>query len=99
MTRKGLVLFTLAVGVMVIAGGAFVNKMVEFAITMSHHDIEGFGATAVATYLIGMLPIVFIMLWAVFTGRFRDIEGPKYRMLELQREIDGGLAPRGGRRG
>jgi nitrogen fixation-related uncharacterized protein len=53
-------------------------------------DVEGFGAVAVSIYLIGMVPILFLSLWAVFTGRFRDIERPKYRLLELDREIERG---------
>jgi nitrogen fixation-related uncharacterized protein len=52
--------------------------------------VEGFGAVAVSTYLIGMVPIVFLTLWAVMTGRFRDIERPKVRLLELDREIERG---------
>ena len=43
---------------------------------------------AVATYLLGMLPLLFLTLWAVMTGRFRDIERPKYRMLELNDELE-----------
>ena len=35
-----------------------------------------------------MLPIVFLTLWAVLTGRFRDIERPKFRMLELDAELE-----------
>ena len=92
---RGLVVFAFAIIVMVIAGGAFVYKMAEFAMTIVKDDIEGFGAVAVATYLIGMLPIVFITLWAVLSGKFRDIERPKLRLLELDREIERGgeLAP------
>ncbi len=79
-----------AVAVVVIAGLGFVYKMTEFATTIIKDDIEGFGAVAVSIYLIGMLPIVFLTLWAVLSGRFRDIERPKYRMLELDREIERG---------
>jgi len=103
MTRlswRSLFLFSFSVAVMVIAGTAFIYKMSEFAMTIVKDDIEGFGAVAVATYLIGMLPIVFVTLWAILTGRFRDIERPKYRLFELDREIERGgeLAP-GGRHG
>lgn len=85
--RKGLVLFAMTIAVMFIAGGAFFYKMTEFAVTMARGDIEGFGAVSVATYLVGMLPLMFLTLWAVLTGRFRDIERPKLRMLELDEEI------------
>ncbi len=84
------VVFAFVVIVMLLAGGGFAYKMAEFVLTMYRHDIEGFGAVAIATYLTGLVPIVCITLWAVLTGRFRDIEQPKYRMLELDREIDRG---------
>ena len=57
---------------------------------MSGDEVAGFGVVAVSTYLLGMLPLLFLMLWAVTTGRFRDVEAPKLRMLELDREIERG---------
>jgi nitrogen fixation-related uncharacterized protein len=77
-----------AVAILVIAGFGFVYKMTEFAMTIVKDDVEGFGAAAVSLYLMGLLPIVFLNLWAILSGRFRDIERPKYRMFELDREID-----------
>lgn len=90
MSRKSLVLFTMTVLVMAVAGLAFVYKMAEFAMTMIEDDVAGFGAVTVVTYLLGMLPILFLTLWAVFSGRFRDVEAPKYRMLELHERIERG---------
>jgi nitrogen fixation-related uncharacterized protein len=86
--RKGLVLFAMTIAVMFVAGGAFLLKMTEFVMTMARGDIEGFGVVAVATYLIGMLPLVFLTLWAALTGRFRDIERPKFRILEIADELE-----------
>jgi hypothetical protein len=85
-----MVVFAFAIAVMVIAGASFVYKMTEFAVTIVRDDVEGFGAVAVATYLVGMLPLVFVTAWAVLTGKFRDIERPKFRLLELDREIERG---------
>ncbi len=87
-----------AVLVLLVAGLGFVYKMTEFTMTIVKDDIAGFGAAAVSVYLIGLLPILFLTLWAVCTGRFRDIEQPKFRMLELDREIERGgeLRPAGG---
>jgi hypothetical protein len=90
LSTRGLVVFVFAIAVMAIAGLGFVYKMAEFTVTIVEDDIAGFGAVAVATYLIGMVPIVFVTLWAVVTGRFRDIERPKYRLLELDEEIERG---------
>jgi len=90
MTRRTMAVFGFAVVVMVVAGGSFVYKMTEFAVTIARDELQGFGAVAVATYLIGMLPIVFVTLWAVCSGKFADIERPKFRLLELDREIERG---------
>lgn len=90
---KTLIIFSLTIGVMVFAGLAFVYKMAEFAMTIVENDVIGFGAVAVATYLLGMLPLLLLTLWAVATGRFRDIERPRFRMLELQDEIDAADRP------
>ena len=95
-----MVVFAFAIVVMVVAGASFVYKMTEFALTVVRDDVEGFGAVAVATYLIGMLPLVFVTLWAVVSGKFSDIERPKFRLFELDREIErGGELTREVRRG
>jgi nitrogen fixation-related uncharacterized protein len=62
--------------------------MTEFALTIVKEDVEGFGAAAISLYLMGLLPIIFLNLWAILSGRFRDIERPKYRMFELDQEIE-----------
>jgi nitrogen fixation-related uncharacterized protein len=90
MTRRTMAVFAFAILVMVVAGSSFIYKMTEFAVTIVRDDVEGFGAVAVATYLVGMVPLVFVTLWAVLTGKFRDIERPKFRLLELDREIERG---------
>ena len=88
--RRKLVEIALTTGVCVIAGLGFIYKMSEFAVTIVKDEVEGFGAVAVATYLIGMVPMTFLMLWAVFTGRFRDLEATKRRLFELDAEIERG---------
>ena len=89
-TSRILIELALAVGVFVFAGLGFTYKMSEFAVTIVKDEIEGFGAVAVATYLIGIVPMTFLMLWAVFTGRFRDLEATKRRLFELDAEIERG---------
>lgn len=84
---KFAIILVVTVLVVVVAGLAFVYKMVEFAMTIVHDDVSGFGPAAVATYLLGMLPLLFLTLWAALSGRLRDIEAPKYRMLELNEDI------------
>ena len=74
LTPKAVIVFSITIAVMVGAGLAFIYKMTEFAMTMSERDVAGFGAIAVSTYLMGMVPILMMTLWALLTGRFRDVE-------------------------
>ena len=97
MRTRDVLVGALGLAVLVIAGGAFINKMFEFIMTMSGPEVAGFGAVAVSTYLMGMLPLLFLTLWAATTGRFRDVEAPKLRMFELDREIERGGELGGGR--
>lgn len=87
-TRRKLIEIGFAAAVCVLAGVGFTYKMTEFAMTIVKDEVEGFGIVAVATYLIGMVPMVFLMLWAVVTGRFRDLEATKRRLFELDAEIE-----------
>jgi hypothetical protein len=39
-------------------------------------------------YLLASLGFFFLLLWAAARGMFRDIERPKYEMLERERLLD-----------
>lgn len=84
---KFAIISVVTVLVVVVAGLAFVYKMTEFYMTITDDDVSGFGPASVMTYLLGMLPLLLITLWAAISGRLRDIEAPKYRMLELNEDI------------
>ena len=85
---RTIVLVGFIAGVMVVAGLGFAFKMSEFSTTIMRNDVEGFGASAIGIYLSGAIPLLFLTLWAILTGRFRDIERPKYRLLEMHEEIE-----------
>lgn len=87
-TRRFLWIFSIAM--VLTAGSAFVFKLIEFVATATHH-----GTDALASFLIPVLNYLLVaggffclFLWAYFAGQFRDLEAAKYRMLELDREID-----------
>jgi hypothetical protein len=82
-----------AAAVVLLGGFGMVYKMTEFTMTIVKDDVAGFGVVALAVYFTGMLPLLFLTLWGICAGHFRDIERPKYRMLELDREIETGSRP------
>lgn len=86
--RLFLWLFSLAM--VLTAGSAFFMKLIEFYATATRE-----GSDALASFLIPVLNYLLVaagffclFLWAYMTGQFRDLEAAKYRMLEMQAEID-----------
>jgi len=81
------------VGTIVLAGVGFMFKLVEFITSWVQSDGTDFAIVPVATYLAVAGGYLCFFVWAFRKGMFHDIEAPKYRMLEMQDEIDA----RGGR--
>ena len=66
----------------------FANKFREF-ILIFRGDVDGvFAITPIVNYLLASLGFFFLFCWAIGHGMFRDIERPKYTMLENERKLD-----------
>jgi hypothetical protein len=66
----------------------FANKFREF-ILLYRGDVDGvFAITPIVNYLLASLGFFCLFWWAVAHGMFRDIERPKYTMLETERKLD-----------
>lgn len=76
------------VGTIVLAGVGFMFKLVEFVAAWVESDGTDFAIVPVATYLAVAGGYLCFFAWAFRKGMFHDIEAPKYRMLEMQDEID-----------
>ena len=72
----------------IIAGGGFIFKLIEFFVAFLGDHPMNFSILPVMTYLIVAAGYLCLFMWAYLTGQFKNIEGPKYRMLEMQQEID-----------
>ncbi len=83
-------LWVFSIVMVVTAGTAFVFKFIEFLYTATREGSAAMGSFLIPllTYLIVAAGFFCLFLWAYFSGQFRDVEGPKYRMLQMQREID-----------
>lgn len=81
---------TIVLGVLILIPSmlGFVMKFRELmAITAGGTD-GGFAITPVVNYLLASAGFFFLLLWAALNGMFRDLERPKYMMLENERELD-----------
>ncbi len=87
-TRRFLWVFS--VTMVAVAGTAFVFKLIEFYATATQQGSEALASflIPVLNYLLVATGFFFLFLWAYLTGQFRDVERPKYRMLEIEAEIE-----------
>ena len=66
----------------------FANKFREF-IMIFRGEVDGvFAITPIMNYLLASLGFFFLFCWAIAHGMFRDLERPKYVMLENERRLD-----------
>lgn len=81
-------LWVFSVVMLVTTGTAFGFKLIEFVYSFTGDQPLRFAILPVLTYLIVAAGFACLFFWAYLTGQFKNVEAPKYRMLELQDEID-----------
>lgn len=85
-TRRFLWVFS--VMMLLITGIAFFFKLFEFAYSFTSDQSLRFAILPVMTYLIVAAGFACLFFWAYLSGHFKNVEAPKYRMLQMQEEID-----------
>ena len=81
---------TIVFGVLILIPSmlGFVMKFGELMTLTGGSSEGGFAITPVINYLLASLGFFFLLMWAALNGMFRDLERPKYLMLENERELD-----------
>jgi hypothetical protein len=75
------------------AGMGFAEKLYLFAKTAGA-DPEGrfedgrFALIPLANYLLVFAGMLCLLVWAIYNDMFKDVEAPKYTMLENERKLD-----------
>lgn len=83
-----IVMLLMAAAVLVPSLFGFGTKFLEF-IALYRGDVEGaFAISPILNYLLASLGFLFLFAWAALGGMFRDIEEPKYTMLENEALLD-----------
>jgi hypothetical protein len=89
-TRRSQIITTIVFAFVILIPSlyGFANKFREF-ILLYRGDVDGvFAITPIVNYLLASLGFFFLFCWAVAHGMFRDIEKPKFAMLENERRLD-----------
>lgn len=82
------VVLGLAVVILVPSLWGFANKFSEFIATFSSDPDGAFAVVPIVNYLLASVGFLLLLAWAVLHGMFRDVEAPKYTMLENERRLD-----------
>jgi hypothetical protein len=60
----------------------FTYKLFAFLKTIKRDELAGFAFDPILVYALVAMGFLCLLAWAFLTGQFRDIERPKYEMLE-----------------
>ncbi len=74
--------------IVAVSGVGFALKLWEFVVVFSQSAEGAFAITPVVNYGLATAGFLCLLLWGMFNGMFRDIEEPKYTMLEREARID-----------
>jgi hypothetical protein len=86
--RRRVILLVMALAVLLPSLYGFGTKFLEF-IALYRGDVEGaFAITPILNYLLASLGFACLFVWAALAGMFRDVEGPKWTMLENEALLD-----------
>lgn len=78
----------LMIAVVLIGGGGFVYKFMEFARTWIQGELLGFAVVPLLIYVLIATGFASLLMWAVFGGQFRHLEEQKHRMMRYELEGD-----------
>ncbi len=89
-TSRAQVISTIAFALVILVPSllGFANKFREFVL-LYRGDVDGvFAITPIVNYLLASLGFFCLFFWAIYQGMFRDLEAPKYSLLENERRLD-----------
>ncbi len=89
-TSRGVFIATIVLGVMILIPSmiGFFNKLYEFTNIIRGEADGAFALTPILNYTLASLGFFCLLIWASFHGMFRDIEEPKFTMLDRESDLD-----------
>ena len=85
---KRIFLVIFAIAILLPAGYGFIEKLTLFILAVQKDQVAGFVVVPVVNYLIVTAGMVCLLFWAIAHGMFRNIEQPKYDMLQREEDLD-----------
>ena len=66
----------------------FAEKFIQLVKVVSGDPDGIFALTPIINYLLASVGFLLLFGWAAANGMFRDVEGPKYKMLETEQKLN-----------
>ena len=82
------VFWMIAIAAFVPTAFGFLFKFYRMVQTQNSVEGGGFTLIPISNYLFMALGFICLLAYAVLNGMFRDVEGPKYTMLQHEEELD-----------
>ncbi len=70
------------------AGVTFIYKITEFIFTLRENEVKGFADVPVTVYFCVASGWLLLLIWCFVSGKFRNVEQPKYDMLRMEEEYE-----------
>ncbi len=67
----------------------FGSKFVEFVYVLAHDSTGAFAIAPILNYLLASAGFLLLLGWATRNGMFRELETPKFTVLEHEQWLDG----------
>ena len=88
LSKKTLAVIVIGLAVIIPSAPGFIDKLVQFFKLAQEEEGGGFALVPIMNYLLVAIGFICLMVWATINGMFRQIEKPKYTMLEQEEAID-----------
>ncbi len=70
----------------IISALALGTLLISIVSLLRSGQLRGYAVLTSLSYLAVALGFLFIITWAFLRGQFRDVEAPKYKVLELEKD-------------
>jgi len=86
--RRALII--IAAVILIPGAYGFTEKLIQFFRTLGTDRGADFTLVPISNYLFVAVGMACMLIWAILHGMFRDIEAPKYDMLEREATLERG---------
>lgn len=85
---KRISLIIIACLILIPGAYGFIEKIIQFFRTLGLERGADFTLIPITNYFFVAAGMACLLLWAIIQGMFRDIEAPKFDMLEREAQLD-----------